>query len=226
MKVQNLQYQSIQRESFLSQSFDFAKNLILNKAEFEGNFALGVFEIATGIEFTTPTAKAGTYGRILGRYTAKLFGDVMTVLGLIMTTSGTFSEEAALVLSGVGLAPAGIAIETAKPVLIAGGIAVAGAGYAMHRNYDKLNKLQVSKNTNISINQADKLIKKGKAPKTIDRIDKAKIIYEKDHIHFKEDFSINRDGSFKHKPNKIRKLTNKEKFFFKQINFTIPEEML
>jgi len=142
-----------------------------------------------------------------------------------LTTGGTFTSGATPILATVG-GPIGIASAAASPALITGGIVATAHGIVLHKNYDKLSKLEVSKNTNISINQANKLIKKGKAPKTIDRIDKAKIIYEKDHIHFKEDFSINRDGSFKHKPNKIRKLTNKEKSFLKQINFTIPEEML
>ncbi len=58
--------------------------------------------------------------------------------------------------------------------------------------------LDFSKST--SVNQMQKQVQKGKAPKEIKRVDKGKIKGEQDHIHLNDGRAINRDGSFKHNP--------------------------
>lgn len=78
------------------------------------------------------------------------------------------------------------------------------------------------------INQIKQLIDKGKAPKTIQRIDKAKQgSAEQDHIHFKDDWSINRDGTLHHSPveNQTRRISNSEKEFLKKAGFKAVSEL-
>jgi hypothetical protein len=71
----------------------------------------------------------------------------------------------------------------------------------------------------LSVNQADQLIRKGKAPKSIIRVDKGKVFGEQDNIHFADGSAINRDGTFKHGG---RTLTKAEKDFLLQAGFTVP----
>jgi len=43
-----------------------------------------------------------------------------------------------------------------------------------------------------------KQIEQGKAPKSVDRADKGRGDYEKDHIHFEDGPALNSDGTWKH----------------------------
>ena len=144
MKIQNLEFHSIHKTSFLSNSFDFANNTGI----FSSNFTKGIFEVFTGIQLASPSTKIGTYGRILGRNTAKLYADTSIILGLVMTTGGTFTGAATPVLAFAG-GPIGVAAgAAASSTLIAGGMVATGHGIVMHRNYDKLPKIQIPKNEN------------------------------------------------------------------------------
>ena len=52
-----------------------------------------------------------------------------------------------------------------------------------------------------SINQLQKEVNSGKAPKGIERFDKGKILNEQDHVHFSKDSgggALNMDGTWKH----------------------------
>jgi RHS repeat-associated protein len=79
---------------------------------------------------------------------------------------------------------------------------------------------KAAKNLKCSINQINKAIQRGKAPKSITRADKGKIKGEQDNIHFSDGSAINRDGSFKHGG---RPLTNAEKDFLKDNGFKLPK---
>ena len=67
-----------------------------------------------------------------------------------------------------------------------------------------------------SINQLNKVVNKGKAPKSIKRADKGKVKGEQDHVHFKDGSAMNKDGTFKHGK---RDLTKKEKEFLNEHGF-------
>lgn len=43
-----------------------------------------------------------------------------------------------------------------------------------------------------------KQIEQGKAPKSVDRADRGRGPYEKDHLHFKDESALNSDGTWKH----------------------------
>ena len=43
-----------------------------------------------------------------------------------------------------------------------------------------------------------KQIEQGQAPKSVDRADKGRGPYEKDHLHFKDESALNSDGTWKH----------------------------
>jgi len=145
MKIQSLEFNSNQKTNFFSNGFDFAKNFANNTVNFSSNFAKGIFEVFTGIKLASPSTRIGTYGRILGRNTAKLYADTSFILGLVMTTGGTFTSGATPILATVG-GPVGIATAAVSPALIAGGIVTTAHGIVLHRNYDKLNKLEISNN--------------------------------------------------------------------------------
>ena len=49
--------------------------------------------------------------------------------------------------------------------------------------------------------------KRGQAPQDVDRVDKGRGDFEKDHVHFKDGSALNNDGTWKHRK---RDLTNKE----------------
>lgn len=65
----------------------------------------------------------------------------------------------------------------------------------------------------------DEQVKRGQAPKTIERVDKARIPHEKDHVTFKDETALNYDGTWKHG---IRQLTNKEKAWILKNGWKLP----
>jgi len=64
-----------------------------------------------------------------------------------MTTGGTFTSGATPILATVG-GPIGIASAAASPALIAGGALATAQGIVLHKNYDKLDEVQIPKNKN------------------------------------------------------------------------------
>lgn len=65
----------------------------------------------------------------------------------------------------------------------------------------------------------DEQVKRGQAPKTIERVDKARIPHEKDHVTFKDETALNYDGTWKHG---IRQLINKEKKWILKNGWKLP----
>ncbi|MDR2206282.1 MAG: RHS repeat-associated core domain-containing protein [Flavobacteriaceae bacterium] len=71
-----------------------------------------------------------------------------------------------------------------------------------------------------SMNQLNKLVKIGKAPKSILRFDLGKVKGEINHVHFDNGAALNIDGTWKH-GSKV--LTNKEIKFLQENGWTIPK---
>jgi|694.fasta_scaffold00269_22 RHS repeat-associated protein len=71
-----------------------------------------------------------------------------------------------------------------------------------------------------SLNQLNKVVKTGKAPKTISRFDKGKIFGELDHVHFDNGAALNIDGTWKH-GSKV--LTNSEIKFLQENGWILPK---
>ena len=73
-----------------------------------------------------------------------------------------------------------------------------------------------------SPNQMNQQVKKGKAPKSVDRVYSANtnVKGEQDHIHFKDGNALNKDGSWKEGLG--RSLTNTEKQWIIDNNWTVP----
>jgi RHS repeat-associated protein len=70
-----------------------------------------------------------------------------------------------------------------------------------------------------SPNQMQKQVEQGKAPKTIDRVDKGIGPHEKDHVHFSDGSALNSDGTWKHGSHT---LTNAEKGWLQQNGWSLP----
>jgi hypothetical protein len=70
------------------------------------------------------------------------------------------------------------------------------------------------------INQLNKLVKIGKAPKSIKRFDLGKVKGELNHVHFDNGAALNINGTWKH-GSKV--LTNKEIKFLQENGWTIPK---
>ena len=61
-----------------------------------------------------------------------------------------------------------------------------------------------------SPNQMQQQVLRGKAPKTVVRVDNPKIPGQQPHVHFDDGTAINIDGSVHDAMNGVHKLTNKE----------------
>jgi hypothetical protein len=72
-----------------------------------------------------------------------------------------------------------------------------------------------------SPNRLQQQVEKGKAPRTVDRVDRGKIYGEKDHIHFKDGSALNKDGTWKHGE---KELTKAEKEWIEDNGWETPSE--
>jgi RHS repeat-associated protein len=72
-----------------------------------------------------------------------------------------------------------------------------------------------------SAGSLQKQVEKNQAPKSVDRIDRGRGPYEQDHIHFKDDHALNRDGTWKEGG---RSLSNREKEWILKNGWELPEE--
>ena len=66
------------------------------------------------------------------------------------------------------------------------------------------------------VNQMQKQVQKGKAPKEVKRVDKGKIFGEQDHVHLDDGRAINKDGTFKHNPSGNNNISNAVKDWLKK----------
>lgn len=91
----------------------------------------------------------------------------------------------------------------------AGGAAVGYVGCKVYENWNQT-----------KAGELQKQVEKGQAPDSVDRVDKGVGPYEKDHVHFKDDHALNRDGSWKHGG---RRVTNKEKKWLEDNGWQVPQ---
>ena len=70
-----------------------------------------------------------------------------------------------------------------------------------------------------SINQLQKDVERGKAPKEIDRFDKGKGENEKPHVHFVDGTALNKDGTLKH--GEKLNISNKTKKYLEKNDWNI-----
>ena len=160
------------------------------------------------IPFIAPTVIAGA--KAIGAWLASLFvvGAAATVVGVTLDAAidGSKSESPS-------------DSSTVPSPLIDSGVSSAGA---MPPSPDDDEDNQESKS---SPQEMQNQVKKGKAPKSIDRVDKGKGVFEKNHVHFKgkrnEQAALNQDGTWKHGH---KNLTNAEKEWLVENGWKLPEE--
>ena len=152
----------------------------------------------------TPTDASDYNNALRGMDNASMVvGAAMIVDGGInITTGGTVATAGVAVTAG----SAGTGVVVGAPVA-AGGATIAGigtveigagtllmsnAGTNKSAGYDR-----GKKETTKSLNQLNKDIDKGKAPKNIDRFDKPHNQHGQEHVHFKDGSALNKDGTWK-----------------------------
>jgi hypothetical protein len=119
----------------------------------------------------------------------------MAATGSGLAVSVVGAPEGAVV-AGTGAAIMAQSAElSATGALIKANSKVNQAGGYERGGTHNVNQLKESK----SINQLQKDVERGNAPKDIDRFDKGNVILgEKDHVHFKDGSALNIDGTWKH----------------------------
>jgi hypothetical protein len=65
-----------------------------------------------------------------------------------------------------------------------------------------------------------KQVERDQAPRSVDRVDKARFPHEKDQVHFEDGSALNYDGTWKHGG---RPLTNTEKEWLQENGWTVPK---
>lgn len=67
-------------------------------------------------------------------------------------------------------------------------------------------------------------VRKGQAPKSIDRVDKGnpRIPGNKDHVHFKDGTALNYDGSISHEGNGVPQMTRSIRFWLIRNGWKLP----
>ncbi|PCI91632.1 hypothetical protein COB11_08290, partial [Candidatus Aerophobetes bacterium] len=92
-----------------------------------------------------------------------------------------------------------------------------------HRNDSRIERKRNKQNKNAKKSSAGSLqkqVNKGKAPKSVERVDKGRGAFEKDHIHFKDDSALNHNGIWKHSS---KKLTNEEVRWILENGWEVPK---
>ena len=152
-------------------------------------------------------------GMVAGGGGAIITGETMTATGVALTVGSVGSASAVSIPTAIS----GVVVTEAGAITAAAGVnMMANAQQNKEAGYDR------GKNNSKSINQFKQDIIKGRAPKTIDRIDSGSDrLGEQDHIHFKGKGSnaLNKDGTWRHGG---RELTNEERKYLKGIGWKIP----
>lgn len=78
-----------------------------------------------------------------------------------------------------------------------------------------------------SPNQMEKQVERGQAPKSVSRVDRGKGPFEKDHVHFKDGYALNKNGTWKHDGEGVkqggRSLTKDEKSWLEENGWQTPD---
>ena len=195
------------------------------------NFANGYHEARTGSIMEGRDALRVPWTRGLGRMAGLgvSWGEVYAGYQMIQFGIGLFGSIGAIDISTGG---AGVLVTAPAATAAVSTISV-GSGLMAHGGKSLWNFAKLEKNISgkgekgyKSTNQLDTDIKKGRAPKTLERADIRKKIGEQDHVHLKDGRALNRDGTFKHdfKQKGPSSLTNKTNKFIKKYGFNVLEE--
>ena len=140
------------------------------------------------------------WGCILGAGIVAVAGVASTATGQIYITPGAAALSKSLFLTGTSI----LALDTANDIATANSQkapSVLGNRFSVSvsspnpippdDDKDKKDRQRTSPN------QMNQQVKKGKAPKSVDRVDSANtnVKGEQDHIHFKDGNALNKDGS-------------------------------
>jgi hypothetical protein len=166
----------------------------------------------------------------LGALADAALHDPQTVVGLL-AGAGLVSVGATAVLAGgaVTVGSGGTLAVGGVPT-VAAGVGLVGVGGALVvASVDRLTSAAAQAEARRSadrkapsVNQAQKEVERGKAPKSIDRFDKGHPqLREQPHVHFKDGNALNQDGTWKHGPG--RQLTNDEKDFLTDFGWQAPK---
>ena len=161
-------------------------------------------------DWYSPTSSAD-YNNVLQNIdrAAEVVGNLALTAAAIEGTTGAAMTAAGGGLSAsVGGAPEGLAVAGSGAALIAesaklgvvGTLFKANSKANQARGYERGGTYngETSKESK-SINQLQKDVERGNAPKGIDRFDKGNAtLGEKDHVHFKDGSALNIDGTWKH----------------------------
>ncbi len=125
---------------------------------------------------------------------------LQTGIGLIEIGAGLagLGGSGGMEIASFGLgSPVAIPVVAGSLALIADGAVKIGIGISckMAENTNSNDKNIVRSK---SSGQLQKQIEKGQAPRSIERVDKGRGSFEKDHIHFKDNSALNIDGTWKH----------------------------
>ena len=193
-------------------------------------FITNIFPGTSSLRDKVTVTDPSDYNRALEKTdnAAKALGTAMAIGGAGMAAEGEAAAVAGLtVTASIVGAPEGVLITSGGAALAAEGALTAAAGIMLMANsgknasegYDRGSK------SGSSLNQVEQKIRKGKAPNTIQRLDKGNPNNnEKPHIHFKDGSALNNDGTWKHLPdNKTHIFTKKEIDFLTEYGWTIPE---
>jgi tetratricopeptide (TPR) repeat protein len=155
-------------------------------------------------------------------------GAGLTAYGLYtIATAVTMTPPMLAATAGGGSMATGGAL-TIKGAVLAKGAALTAVGAnalkALH-NYmtgdsDKKENSEVQENKPSSAGKMHKQVERGQAPKSVDRVDRARFPHEKDQVHFKDGSAINKDGTWKHGG---RKLTGAEKEWLIENGWKLPK---
>ena len=115
-------------------------------------------------------------------------GETMTAIGVTLTIGSAGAASTASIPTAIS----GVVVTEA-------GAITAAAGMNMMNNAQQNKKAgyRRGKETSKGINQLNKEVQKGQAPKGITRFDKTHTEGGQEHVHFKDGSALNKDGSWK-----------------------------
>lgn len=149
-------------------------------------------------------------------------GETVSAAGAAATLTIVGAPEGAVALAG------GAATATAGEAIAGlGVIMMANAADNTQKGYDRGQDNSSHHTDQLSVNQVQKLIERGKAPKQIDKAHHSHQPNGKPHIHIKGEGAINNDGSIHDKSkfsgNVNDVLNNETKEFFQKIKWPISQ---
>jgi RHS repeat-associated protein len=190
-----------------------------------GEFSTGmVYEFAWASSWVSPQRPwilAPSGCESVARLAGRSVGDIFAILvGADWFLSGAGGIGAGFTMCGTGvLCPAGAGVVAVSWAAVAvGSVLTVGGAVGLGQNLAFIAK-KGNPSSLPSPNQLNELIKKGKAPAEIIRVDTPKVLGEQLHIHFADGSALNIDGTWKHGG---FKLTGKQMEWLKQYGWKLP----